>query len=535
MKAPTSDSSASKFYLLDMGSEKYGDCILCVAGSKTILIDGGHLSDWQGQQGSQSIPDQLASILGDPPFNISLLIVTHCHSDHVGCLPKMVENGVLLPKWALVADPHLGFGRDAGGQDAASFALLPEPVQRVVAALREEDRSDLTDPELDTFLADAARLEDRYNEMLDRLAAENTKVVRYGKDDTIALEAAFRSTGLEILGPTQDHLLICAEAIARSTRDAISRVTDALRMDAQAPLAELYRAQVEVASAADALDRPGKGAALNNQSIVVKFKTSRGSALFAGDMQFAAPEVSGLAPYMEELAGKVAEAGPYRFVKLTHHTSYNGLNPDLLDAFGKPALLAHTGGVNDATHPDPGTLALLERRSQITLARTDRNGLIGVDLAQGFEIAKGELNDFSENAARDVEAMQPESEVAAAAAEVLTAESGAAGFAPFPLAGKGAPAIELLFARIPFEAGSVSLGGFTIQVERRGDRGDLRTLRQPPPPPPPPPNKSLSTEARIPRLASGRILPKLLFVTRGAKACGQYRRAGSGHRAHDDP
>ena len=38
------------YYLLDMGTEKYGDCVLCVLPDKTILIDGGHRSDWQGQR-----------------------------------------------------------------------------------------------------------------------------------------------------------------------------------------------------------------------------------------------------------------------------------------------------------------------------------------------------------------------------------------------------------------------------------------------------------------------------------------------------
>src|SRR5712671_4390449 len=77
-------ASRGKYYVLDMGSEKYGDSILCVFGNTTVLIDGGHRSDFAGQSGFDSIPKQLSDALGtQSPFKISLLIVTHCHADHI--------------------------------------------------------------------------------------------------------------------------------------------------------------------------------------------------------------------------------------------------------------------------------------------------------------------------------------------------------------------------------------------------------------------------------------------------------------------
>ena len=61
--------------LLDMGTTKYGDCILVRHGSKTILIDGGHPGD------AASIEAQLTELLGhDGPFGLDLLVVTHSAS-----------------------------------------------------------------------------------------------------------------------------------------------------------------------------------------------------------------------------------------------------------------------------------------------------------------------------------------------------------------------------------------------------------------------------------------------------------------------
>src|SRR5262245_23119135 len=105
---PASDAASLKIHLLDMGSERYGDCLLVQLGNRTILIDGAHPGDWQRRGDSPSIPEQLEQLLGHPaPFSVDLLVVTHCHSDHIGCLPTLVENGDLKAKWALVADEKL--------------------------------------------------------------------------------------------------------------------------------------------------------------------------------------------------------------------------------------------------------------------------------------------------------------------------------------------------------------------------------------------------------------------------------------------
>src|SRR3954454_20857528 len=76
--------AGAEYYLLDVGSQQYGDCIFCRFGNKTVLIDGGHSSDFAGQSGYDSIPAQIEQILGHkPPFDLTLLVVTHAHSDHI--------------------------------------------------------------------------------------------------------------------------------------------------------------------------------------------------------------------------------------------------------------------------------------------------------------------------------------------------------------------------------------------------------------------------------------------------------------------
>src|SRR4028118_1753102 len=109
------DALTDRLYLLDMGMERFGDCLLGRFGEVTVLIDGGHPRDIEGRNGFPSIPAQLSRLLGrQPPFTVSLLVVTHAHSDHIGCLPALGREGLLRAEWALVADERLGFGRPPG-------------------------------------------------------------------------------------------------------------------------------------------------------------------------------------------------------------------------------------------------------------------------------------------------------------------------------------------------------------------------------------------------------------------------------------
>src|SRR3954452_7429856 len=144
-----------------MGAEKYGDCILGRFGEVTVLVDGGHRRDDRRHGDTLSIPEQLTRILGHPPpFDLSLLVVTHCHADHIGCLPALVARGDLRPAWALVADENLGFGRAAGDAEGLDAPGVTPVLRRLVAALREESQAGARDPAaIERFLADAAQLE----------------------------------------------------------------------------------------------------------------------------------------------------------------------------------------------------------------------------------------------------------------------------------------------------------------------------------------------------------------------------------------
>lgn len=472
-----------EIHLLDMGQTKYGDCILITRGNRKILIDAGHVND------VDSITSQLSKILNaDPPFDIDLFIVTHCHSDHIGCAPTLVSEDIIRPVKALLADEKLGWGRDSGG-DGPADALESPKQKALLYALQEEDHSSLTDSELLQFIQDAGTLEDKYIGMIETLEGNGIEVVRYGRDNHKALEKSFKDFGLKILGPTVDHLLICAEALSNAGdfvgSDSLKNTGDD---DDQSNIIRAYR-KITTQIIADAVqDKPGPGAAKNNQSIVLKVQADGWSAMLGGDMQFAKAEISDLNDYMVRLRRVVANEGPYDFVKTSHHTSYNGLNEEVLSDYPSTKLFAHSGGRRDATHPDEGALQLLEaNKDRLLFARTDRNGLITIKRQGGKVVMtpqKGKLNNFSANTVGD---------------EGEESKEGSEEFpnAPVVIQSKKADGdtVEIV-AKIP--AGMKV--HFSIEVEAM-DNGNKSSLA-----------RSITTDS-IGLLGSGRKLPKLLFVT----------------------
>lgn len=497
------------YHFLDVGGQKYGECILVRFGDVNVLIDGSHEKDFDGQEGYDSIPDQLRSVFGrEPPFNITLLVVTHGHADHIGCLPKLVDNDVIRPKWALITHPKLGFGRTADDSDAPDLAS--ERTRVLAAALREEDASDLSDAELQEFIDAAASVESKYAAMVDALEQNGVHVIQYqGEAIPQELATVMRPTGMTLLGPSKAQLLFCAEQISTTNKNAAEDVDCALAQDASLDDVALYRAIAGAQDAEDAFRNP-RGSGMNCQSITLAFGPPSERVLLSGDMQFAEPGVKGAGGEIKKLRAAVKAAGPYRVFKTTHHTSHNGYDDDLLEELGNPDILVHSGGLRDKDHPWPATLELLKaHRRDITFARTDRNGHITVrphlPKDQAVEKSRGRFNDFTDNVG-DVEEMPARGEQQVIAVEPAGVRGG---YARNP---------QIIIVNLP--DGDVDMRVANVEIVRRAtvrnvrpdiaarldDRG--RATRGVPPRPGP--GAAIS-------VAGGRTLPKLLFVTNSAR------------------
>ncbi|MBB4637502.1 ComEC/Rec2 family competence protein [Longimicrobium terrae] len=497
--------------VLDVGRTKYGDCVLVREGERSILIDGAHPGD------VALLRSQLKQLLGgDAPFRVNLLVVTHCHNDHIGALPAMITGGILQADVALVADENFGWGRDSDGVGPVDTLEL-SPMQRtLVAALQEEDYTSLSDSELEEIFFQDVTLEERYREMLRQLEEQGTRVVRYaGQAKVREVEQEFADFGLGILGPTRDHLIICAETIARATDDIGTMVSEHYPADADDPVSavSVYRRLMRgMADAFEGADMPGPGAAKNDQSITLKVDAGGWSALLAGDMQFAEPEVPGLGNEMQALRERVIEGGPYDFIKLPHHASYNGLDESVLDEWADTRLFAHTGGSNDPHHPEEGVLNLLEsRKDQLKFARTDRNGTITIEKngPVRMSVIRGKLNDFSVNEVQDESELAEPQPSPSSMPRVAVPPAVARPAAPPP-----APSVTFartdssdsveIFARLPHRSTKVTL---TIEVEpgQAPAAGPAYPAMVPP-----------AEDREVPGadlVGGGRELPALLFVT----------------------
>src|SRR5688500_5634309 len=334
-----------KVHLLDVGEAKYGDCVLCQFGNTTVLIDGSHPEDHDPHETYPSIPEQLRELLGgsaNQPARVTLLVVTHAHSDHIGCLPRLVRDNRLQADWALVADPQLGWGRPINDSptDAEESA---DPVARILtAALREESRADQPEDELRRFLDELDGLEANYTQMLQTLVDRGTRLFRYGRDDLADLKSRFNNIGMKILGPSEAHMLICADYIATHGRDTLVGLSDMLAevdISTGTDLIAAYRRLATARDSAgrvtfDAVDSTGGSAAINNQSIVLRFRYGGHKLLFTGDMQFAKAGVTDLGNEMRALREAIEEEGPYSFVKISHHGSFNAFDESVLVEMG---------------------------------------------------------------------------------------------------------------------------------------------------------------------------------------------------------
>lgn len=347
-----------KVHLLDVGTAEYGDAVLCELGDRRILIDGGHQGDLKGSPGHASIPDQLDDHIDGPrPHDIDLIVISHAHDDHIGCMPELVSQGVINPGWAFVTDAQLGWGRS--GDDADDGPLDPR-VARVVAALREEPLSpDAPDSVLRGFMDAAVNVETRYKQMIATLRRNHVPMVRHGRDkDLQPLHDGFADIGLKVLGPTREFLLFCADEIHARTSNGIDAVSGSLAADAATSLPDLYR-RLSSEGGGDAADasasRPGNF--VNLQSSVISFDVDGVKLLFGGDSQLVDPDSAKpqVTAERDRLVQAIADDGPYTWAKLGHHGSPNSVSEDLLTTIGAK-VVGICAGSRSKKHPDGDVL-----------------------------------------------------------------------------------------------------------------------------------------------------------------------------------
>jgi beta-lactamase superfamily II metal-dependent hydrolase len=507
-------SNHGTYHFLDVGGVKYGECTLVEFGAIRILIDGSHVQDFAGQSGYEPIPEQLQGILGgEPPYDIDLVVVTHCHADHVGCLPELFSNGIIRPKYALLTDPKLGFGRTK--EDDATVLDAADPGVRLAALLREEDASDLNDGQLREFMDAAVKVEPRYASFVKKLKAAGVKVMPYlGQALPAELTQLLAPTGISLLGPSQEQLLFCAEQIATTNKDA-EEAADSSVLRADADILELYRSILR--ADADAARNP-RGNGMNCQSITFAFGPPEARVLLAGDMQFAEPGVKGVAPEMAKLRERVVAAGPYKLFKTTHHTSHNGQDEEFLESIGNPELIVHSGGLHDSAHPFPAVLQMLKGQ-HILFARTDRNGGITVKphlpAAKAITVSRGRLNDFTPNKTRDD---IPESAVMPVAVEAGAREMGGAGPQIIIVNLPNAP-IDLVVAGVDIRVRSLDKArGTAVEPSPRPSSSISAVFS-------PQPQQSQSKPSGD--FSFGRSLGNLLFVTDGDRLRGNVGKSAA--------
>jgi beta-lactamase superfamily II metal-dependent hydrolase len=399
-------------HVLDPGGVKYGDSILCNVGGKWILIDGARSTSTQATSSTikgvnvqhKPLQDQIAAKRGS--MHVDLLVITHCHSDHVGCLPKLIADHGLTFDWALVADSQLGFGL---GIDED----LPPPdqmtdAQKLRMALREEPVRDGTDEEIEQFIADSANEYHDYKDLLTairNITGDDRLVIYKGPSDAEspglnALLAAFASAQLRVLGPSQDQLLLCSDELLGRATDAVDAVADVLSDSGS--LVDAYRMLIDRTTDATPDDPDGdNGNAVNCQSIILSLGAGGRKFLLTGDMQFAktylGPDADG---EVNELVTAVKNNGPYYFVKLSHHGATNGQNEAMMRSWGAKKMVISTGSKSNQ-HPTKATLDALKRMKVdgFTWARTDMNGLCTYTLnnngSSSLTKQRGSLNDLT--------------------------------------------------------------------------------------------------------------------------------------------
>lgn len=370
---------------LDVGAIEYGDAVLYRRGSKTILIDGGKTKSATTTTSvvlgdditHKPLDQQIREILNQQKAHVDLLVITHCHSDHIGCLPQLLNDDRLTCDWALVADPQLGYGITEDNDDIPAVGEMSDET-KLWLALREEPLFGATDLEIAELIADSAQEFQAYLALVEGLGNSlgNQCIVYRGPTNALspgldALLAEFSGIGLKIYGPSEEHLLLCAKELEGRSEDLIS---DAI--DSSASLVDAYRSMVESLDAADQEDS-ADGNAVNCQSIVMAVGDSSDRVLVTGDMQFAQTNLNAdITAEVKALLNATLADAPFACVKLSHHGATNGQNKAIIEKWGAKKLIISTGS-KSTKHPTVPTLNALTalEGDGFDWARVDMNGI----------------------------------------------------------------------------------------------------------------------------------------------------------------
>jgi beta-lactamase superfamily II metal-dependent hydrolase len=204
---------------------------------------------------------------------------------------------------------------------------------------------------------------------------------------------AAQGVTLAILGPRKGDLRVSAELILRETDALLEELNTVFRGNDALDDARAYHNWIGAAY----VQRIGKY--VNLQSLVTLFTYQEKKLLFMGDMQVADPQTTDadLLEGVRYLLESIETNGPYDFVKLAHHGSWNGTSDEVFEHMHTPPLVGICAGAGSTRHPAPETLELLwAHRDTIRWVRTDHNGLVSIALGDGLPeltLARGRVND----------------------------------------------------------------------------------------------------------------------------------------------